>query len=101
MKSFDIRGVIEGFYGKPWTHDERIDMLNFMAKANLNTYFLAPKDEPGHRRKWQELRPDSEIEKLNQLVRHGRWRRRSSGLPNHSYAHVETRSCHSCSIYRT
>ena len=70
MKSFDIRGVIEGFYGKPWTHDERIDMLNFMAKANLNTYFLAPKDEPGHRRKWQELRPDTEIEKLNQLVTH-------------------------------
>ena len=70
MKSFDIRGVIEGFYGKPWTHDERIDMLNFMAQADLNTYFLAPKDEPGHRRKWQELRPDTEIEKLSQLVKH-------------------------------
>ena len=70
MKSFGIRGVIEGFYGKPWTHIERLDMLNFLAKAKLNTYFLAPKDEPGHRRKWQELRPESELNKLRELVSH-------------------------------
>lgn len=70
MGSFGIRGVIEGFYGKPWTHEERIDMLNFLAKTGLNTYFLAPKDEPGHRRSWQELRPSPEIAKLSQLVSH-------------------------------
>jgi len=70
MISFGIRGVIEGFYGKPWTHDERLDMLNFLAKTNLNTYFLAPKDEPGHRRSWQELRPKSELTKLSELVTH-------------------------------
>ena len=70
MKSFAIRGVIEGFYGKPWTHVERIDMLNFLAKAKLNTYFLAPKDEPGHRRSWQDLRPESELAKLRELVSH-------------------------------
>lgn len=68
MKSFGIRGVIEGFYGKPWTNDERIDMLNFLAKIKLNTYFLAPKDEPGHRRSWQDLRPEAELAKLNELV---------------------------------
>jgi hyaluronoglucosaminidase len=70
MSSFGIRGVIEGFYGKPWTHVERIDMLNFLQKANLNTYFLAPKDEPGHRRSWQDPRPDSELVKLRELVSH-------------------------------
>jgi hypothetical protein len=32
MGSFGIRGVIEGFYGKPWTHEERIDMLTFWLK---------------------------------------------------------------------
>ena len=70
MNSFGIRGVIEGFYGQPWTHVERIDMLNFLEKAKLNTYFLAPKDEPGHRRSWQDPRPDSELVKLRELVAH-------------------------------
>lgn len=70
MSSFRIRGVIEGFYGKPWTHEERIDMLEFISRAKLNTYFLAPKDEPGHRRSWQELRPDSELTNLKQLIEH-------------------------------
>jgi len=70
MSEFGIRGVIEGFYGKPWTHVERIDMINFLAKAKFNTYFLAPKDEPGHRRNWQDLRPDSELLKLRELVSH-------------------------------
>lgn len=70
MSGFGIRGVIEGFYGKPWTHVERIDMINFLEKSKLNTYFLAPKDEPGHRRSWQDLRPDSELVKLRELVAH-------------------------------
>lgn len=70
MSSFRIRGVIEGFYGKPWTHQERIDMLEFISRAKLNTYFLAPKDEPGHRRKWQEIRSASELASLKQLVEH-------------------------------
>jgi len=70
MSSFGIRGVIEGFYGKPWTHTERIDMLDFLAKSKMNTYFLAPKDEPGHRRSWQDLRPESELEQLKKLVSH-------------------------------
>jgi hypothetical protein len=67
MNSFGIRGVIEGFYGKPWSHEERIDMLDFLARTKLDTYFLAPKDEPGHRRSWQELRPNTEINKLKEL----------------------------------
>ena len=70
MNSFEIRGVIEGFYGKPWTHSERIDMLNFMAKAGMNTYFLAPKDDPGHRRSWQDARPSGELSQLRELVSH-------------------------------
>ena len=70
MSEFGIRGVIEGFYGKPWTHVERIDMINFLAKAKFNNYFLAPKDEPGHRRNWQDLRPDSELVMLRELVSH-------------------------------
>lgn len=70
MSEFNIRGVIEGFYGKPWTHAERLDMIDFLAKAKFNNYFLAPKDEPGHRRSWQELRPNSEITALRELVSH-------------------------------
>jgi len=68
MNAFGIRGIIEGFYGKPWTHAERMNMLNFLKKCNLNTYFLAPKDEPGHRRNWRLLRTESQLRDLRELV---------------------------------
>ncbi|MFC4025087.1 beta-N-acetylglucosaminidase domain-containing protein [Oceanobacillus longus] len=59
-----IRGVIEGFYGIPWSQEERIDQIKFYADNKMNTYVYAPKDDPYHRDEWREPYP---IEKLNQL----------------------------------
>ena len=39
--SFAMRGVIEGFYGKPWTREERIDCLRFIGNKSMNTYMLS------------------------------------------------------------
>ncbi|MFA7435961.1 MAG: protein O-GlcNAcase [Bacilli bacterium] len=63
--SFKIRGIIEGFYGKPWTHEERLDEVDLMNKYRLNTYIYAPKDDEYHRKLWRELYPEKE---LNQLL---------------------------------
>jgi hyaluronoglucosaminidase len=52
---FYKRGYIEGFYGKPWSFEERIDMLELMSEHCMNTYFYAPKDDPYHRNRWGEL----------------------------------------------
>ncbi len=61
--SFKMRGVIEGFYGEPWSHQNRIDLINFCGRNKMNTYWYAPKDDPYHREKWREDYPEEEIEK--------------------------------------
>jgi hyaluronoglucosaminidase len=70
-----IRGVIEGFYGPPWTHSERLDLVAFCGAEGLDTWVHAPKDDPYHRKLWREPYPDAELERLADLVgacgRHG------------------------------
>jgi hyaluronoglucosaminidase len=71
----NLRGVIEGFYGPPWTHEERLDLIAFCGKEGLTTWVHAPKDDPYHRKLWREPYPDPELEQLAALVaaagRHG------------------------------
>ena len=50
---FQVRGVVEGFYGKPWTHAQKLKGIEFFADCNMNTYFLAPKDDPLQRFNWR------------------------------------------------
>ncbi|ARU61830.1 hypothetical protein CBW65_12910 [Tumebacillus avium] len=56
-QEFAVRGVIEGFYGEPWTHSQRLDLLAFMGRQHFNTYVYAPKDDPYQRRQWGDLYP--------------------------------------------
>lgn len=65
---FAVRGYIEGFYGKPWKSEERLEMLSLMALFGENTHYYAPKDDPYHRSKWRELYPEEEAENLKALV---------------------------------
>jgi hyaluronoglucosaminidase len=64
-----IRGVIEGFYGPPWTHAERLDMVAFCGAEGLDTWVHAPKDDPYHRKLWREPYPDEQLEQLAELTR--------------------------------
>ena len=64
-----IRGVIEGFYGPPWSHAERLELLRFCGHESLNTWVHAPKDDPFHRKLWREPYPDGELAQLGELVR--------------------------------
>jgi hyaluronoglucosaminidase len=63
-----MRGVIEGFYGTPWSHAERLDLIQFCAQHDLNTWVYAPKDDPYHRAKWREPYPDDELARIGELV---------------------------------
>lgn len=70
--SFLYRGIVEGFYGEPWSHRNRIDMVNFMSNHRLNAYMYAPKCDRYHRDKWYEPYPQDEIDKfslLNKLMK--------------------------------
>ncbi len=51
--AFALRGVIEGYYGPPWSDEARLDMIDFAAKKRLNTFLYAPKDDPYLRRDWR------------------------------------------------
>ena len=65
---FQTSGVIEGFYGPPWSHQDRLDMLRFMGEVGLQAYFYAPKDDPFHRTRWREDYPPARYEELRVLV---------------------------------
>lgn len=65
---FENRGYIEGFYGKPWTNANRKEMIEFLSFYGMNAYYYAPKDDPYHRSKWQELYPAEELAQLKSLV---------------------------------
>lgn len=69
-----LRGVVEGFYGKPWTQAQRADMLAFCEAHGLNAYIYAPKDDPYHREKWREPYPKSKMKKLAALIREAQTR---------------------------
>jgi hyaluronoglucosaminidase len=63
-----VRGVIEGFYGEPWSHEERLQMIRFAGREGLNTWVHAPKDDPYHRARWRDPYPDEELAQLGELV---------------------------------
>jgi protein O-GlcNAcase/histone acetyltransferase len=62
-------GVIEGFYGRPWSQTERFELFDWMAAWGLNTYLYAPKDDLKHRALWRETYSAGEAESLAELLR--------------------------------
>jgi beta-N-acetylglucosaminidase len=59
--SLPIGGVIEGFYGRPWTWDERIAVAGACAAWGMTDYVYAPKDDPKHRADWRAPYDDDEL----------------------------------------
>ncbi|XP_034754803.1 protein O-GlcNAcase isoform X1 [Etheostoma cragini] len=63
-----ICGVVEGFYGRPWTMEQRKELFTRQEKWGLNTYLYAPKDDYKHRMFWRELYSVEEAEQLMTLI---------------------------------
>ena len=66
--SVSERGVIEGFYGNPWSHKDRLRQFDFYGQNKLNTYVYGPKDDPYHRARWRVPYPANEAAKLKELI---------------------------------
>lgn len=62
-------GVIEGFYGPPWSDAERRELFGQMAAWGLDTYMYCPKDDLHHRLIWREPYPADEAHALAGLIR--------------------------------
>jgi len=65
---FAIRGVIEGFYGRPWTHQQRLDLIPFLAGRGMNSFVYGPKDDPLLRRDWRVPYDGEWLARLSDLV---------------------------------
>jgi hyaluronoglucosaminidase len=65
-----LRGVIEGFYGRPWSHAARLDAVAFLGARGFNAFVYAPKDDEKHRARWREPYDDDELARFADLATH-------------------------------
>ena len=65
------RGFIEGYYGIPWSPENRLDLQDFGGKFKMNTYIFAPKDDEYHSSKWYEPYPESKLAEMKKYVDKG------------------------------
>lgn len=51
------RGVIEGYYGVPYTEEVTEDLFRFMARYKMNSYMYGAKSDPYHSQYWEQPYP--------------------------------------------
>jgi hyaluronoglucosaminidase len=60
-------GVIEGFFGKPWSWESRLSSADFLRDSGYQFYIYASKSEPFLRRRWREPIPPGTMQHLSQV----------------------------------
>lgn len=63
-------GVVEGFFGLPWSWQARKDYSKFLSKNNFNTYLYAPKADSFLRKNWHQPFPLDHFKQLKSLSEH-------------------------------
>lgn len=63
-----LRGVIEGFYGTPWSHEARLDQLDYYGEHKMNIYVYSPKDDAYLREKWRDPYPADQLAQIKDLT---------------------------------
>ena len=61
------RGVIEGYYGVPYSAEVTKDLFRFMARYKMNMYMYGAKSDPYHSQKWGDPYPTSITEEQRSL----------------------------------
>lgn len=65
-------GVVEGFYGRAWSWEERRGYAKFLTDHGLNCYVYAPKSDAWLRKAWRDSWPDDEWFELQATADHYR-----------------------------
>ena len=63
-------GIIEGYYGKPWSWQARRDQVTALKPHGYGFYIYAPKADPYLRKRWQEDHPAEMTAALRDLAAH-------------------------------
>ncbi|MER6343066.1 beta-N-acetylglucosaminidase domain-containing protein [Streptomyces sp. NPDC001595] len=67
-----VRGTAEGFYGTPWTQQERLAQLDFMGRTKQNRYLYAPGDDLYRQARWREPYPQRLRAEFRELAERAR-----------------------------
>lgn len=63
------RGFIEGYYGIPWSDEDRISLMEFGGEFKMTSYIFAPKDDPYHKgAQWRALYPQERLDEIKKMV---------------------------------
>lgn len=68
---FAHRGIVEGYYGPPYSHEERLCWLERLGGWGMNRYVYAPKDDPLHRAAWRTRYPADALARFAALCECG------------------------------
>ncbi|MFF6970777.1 beta-N-acetylglucosaminidase domain-containing protein [Streptomyces tsukubensis] len=63
-----VRGTTEGFYGRPWSHEQRLAQLDFMGRTKQNRYLYAPGDDPFRQARWRDPYPAERRTEFRELA---------------------------------
>ena len=66
-KSECLAGIIEGFYGRPWSWETRLAYVGILKELGLNSYVYCPKSDPFLRKQWQQKWPPQQWRHLQGL----------------------------------
>lgn len=61
------QGVVEGFYGRSWSWEERSHMLAFLSEQGFNSYCYAPKNDVYLRKQWWQSWPKETLRQLQKI----------------------------------
>jgi hyaluronoglucosaminidase len=67
-----LTGVVEGYYGRPWTGEARRDVIRFLGAHGMNTFVYGPKNDLFHRDRWRDPYPEAELADLTLTAREAR-----------------------------
>ena len=62
------RGLVEGYYGNPYSEADRMGLFEFFGRTKMNVYIYGPKDDVYHKDKWRENYPDAQAAKITEYV---------------------------------
>ena len=60
-------GIIEGFFGRPWSWSARLEYAHFLKTHGYQFYIYAPKADPYVRIRWQDRWPETTFAELQKL----------------------------------
>lgn len=55
--SVSERGLVEGYYGNPYSESDRMNLFEFFGRQKMNVYIYGPKDDVYHKGQWRDPYP--------------------------------------------